>query len=356
MSTPTRASSERPSLSTAPSMLAVTQNAYGSAEVLTCERIPLPAPGPREVLVQVEAAALDRGTWHLMTGLPRIVRLVMGVRRPRQRVIGRDVAGRVVATGSDVTTLRTGQQVFGSANGSFAEFATARADKVALAPSRVPAELSAALAISGLTALQALDAARVEHGQRVLVIGASGGVGSYAVKLAVARGAVVTAACSAAKAEEVRSWGASQVLDYEQQDVAAGSRVYDVILDIAGGTPLRRLRRALTATGSIVFVGNEGSGVWTGGYGRPMRNLLRMAFARQRYVMLTSREAAPGDLSRLAALVDAGTLQPHVHAAYAMTDVREAMTELASGRVCGKVVLVIQPGQATDSGAEALGR
>lgn len=323
------------------SMTAVTQHAYGSAEVLQCRPVPVPVPGKGEVLLRVEAAALDRGTWHLMTGRPRMVRLAMGLRRPRQPIVGRDVAGTVVEVGPEATGLQPGQRVFGVARGSFADYATARVDKLAVVPSSATAAQAAALGISGLTALQALAAARLEPGQRVLVIGASGGVGSYAVKLAVARGADVTAVCSAAKAEVVRGWGAARVLDYRRDDVIATDQPYDVILDIAGGTPLRRLRSVLTPSGTIVFVGNETDAAWTGGFGRPVRNALRMIFSRQRYVMLVAREAAPDDLAHLAALVEDGALEPHLHATYPMAQVREAMEALESGDVCGKVALVM---------------
>ena len=347
MSTPT----ETTTTVSTQTMLAVHQTAYGSADVLTCVQAPRPVPGRGEVLLQVQAAALDRGTWHLMTGLPRLVRLAIGVRRPRRPVVGRDVAGIIVEVGPEVTGFRVGQQVFGIAPGSFAQFATAKVTKLALAPLRATPAEAATLGISGLTALQALDAARVERGHRVLVIGASGGVGSFAVKLAVARGAVVTAVCSGAKADIVRGWGAERVLDYARDDITAGSEPYDAIIDIAGGTPLRRLRRALTTTGTIVFIGQEGSGTWTGGFGRPMRNVLRMLPARQRYVMLTAREAAPDDLAQLAALVDDGALRPHLHAVYPLVQARAAMTDLVSGDVCGKVALLVERG----AGAHASG-
>lgn len=337
---PTNAPTHQPTAIATPAVMqAVIQAGYGAADVLHRRTVARPTPKPDEVLLHVEAAGLDRGTWHLMTGMPRLVRLAIGLRRPRQPIVGRDVCGTVVEVGPEVTGLAPGQRVFGVAPGSFAEFATAKPAKLALAPDAASAAEAATLAISGLTAIQALDAARLEAGQRVLVIGASGGVGSYAVKLAVARGADVTAVCSAAKAEVVRGWGASRVLDYRRDDILATSEPYDVILDIAGGTPLRRLRRALTPSGTIAFIGNETGGEWTGGFGRPLRNALRMLTSRQRYVLVVAREAAPDDLARLAQLVDAGQLEPHVHATYQMQRVREAMAALESGDVCGKVAV-----------------
>lgn len=320
-------------------MTAVTQHAYGSPEVLVLRAVPRPAPAADEVLIRVDAAGLDRGTWHVMAGLPRIARLGLGLRRPRQEIVGRDVTGTVVEVGGDSSGLIVGQRVFGAASGSFAQYARAKADRVAPAPTQASAEQAAVMAISGLTALQALDAARVDSGHRVLVIGASGGVGSYVVQLAAARGAVVTAVCSARKSELVRGWGAQRVLDYAVDDVTEAREAYDAIIDIAGGTALRRLRRVLTSTGTIVFVGNESGGDWTGGLGRPLRNMLRMALSRQRYVMLVAREAAPEDLTRLAELVDEGALTPQVHAVFPLEQVREAMTALVDGAVAGKVAI-----------------
>ena len=239
------------------------------------------------------------------------------------------------------TRFRVGDLVFGSARGSLAEYATALEAKLAHQPAGASPTEAAVLAISGLTAIQALDAARVTDGDRVLVIGASGGVGAYAVQLAVARGAVVTGVCSAAKADAVRGWGAAHVLDYASTDPTAGDQQYDVVIDIAGGTTLRRLRRIVTTRGALVFVGNETGGEWTGGYGRPMRWAARMLLSRQRFVMLASREKSVADLERLARSVADGAVVPPVHAVYPLADVREAMGELASGRVVGKVAIVV---------------
>jgi NADPH:quinone reductase-like Zn-dependent oxidoreductase len=294
------------------------------------------------VLVRVDAAAIDRGTWHLMTGTPKVLRLFLGRHGPRRPlVVGRDVAGTVVALGEDVTRFAVGDPVFGAASGSLAEYAAATEAKLASQPPGLDPEKAAVLAISGLTALQALDAARVTSGDRVLVIGASGGVGAYAVQLAVARGAQVTGVCSAAKADAVRRWGATDVVDYATTDPTAGDRRYDVVLDIAGGASLTRLRRVLTARGRLVFVGDETGGAWTGGYGRPMRWALRMLLARQRFVMLTAREKAPADLERLARAVAGGDVTPPVHATYPLADVRRAMEDLSAGRVAGKAAITV---------------
>ena len=232
-------------------MRAIVQDTYGSADVLRLETIPTPQIADNEVLVRVHAAGLDRGTWHFMTGKPYLMRIMgFGFRGPKNRVAGLDVAGTVVAVGSAVTRFAAGDEVFGASRGSFAEYAAAREDKLAHKPANCTFEQAAVAGISALKALQALrDAGRVEAGQKVLIIGASGGVGSYAVQLAKAFGAEVTGVCSTAKLDLVRSLGADHVIDYTKHDFADGSERYDLILDIAGNPALSRLRRALTPAG-----------------------------------------------------------------------------------------------------------
>jgi len=355
-------------------MLAVVQDSYGLEGSLRVTEVERPVPGPGQVLVRVRAAGVSRGTLHLVTGLPRMMRLATGVRRPRrggfwsrEGVPGLDVCGTVVEVGRGAEQFATGQEVFGIARGSFAQYAVASTDMLALAPPTLSAPQAAVLAESGQTALQALDAARVAARTRVLVVGASGGVGSMAVQLAVARGAEVTAVCSGAKAATVAGWGASRVVDYRDQNADDGLRgdglgavgcetpevehsvvelggagpdqLYDAVLDLGGGTPLSRLRRVLTPTGTIVFVGNETDQVWTGGFGRPVRSLARMAFARQRFVLLSERDDCH-DLERLAQAARDGQLVPHVHATFPLAKAAEALAELACGAVCGKVALV----------------
>ena len=323
-------------------MRAVVQHGYGDADVLGMEQIEVPGPGKGEVLIRVAAAAIDRGTWHLMTGTPKLVRLALGWRGPRGTFVpGRDVAGTVVALGDGVTRFQVGDRVFGSAQGSLAEYAVAVEAKLAQQPAGASPAEAAVLAISGLTALHAVDAARIGKGDRVLVTGASGGVGSYAVQLAAARGAVVTGVCSAAKADAVRRWGATTVLDYATCDPTDGDEQYDAVIDIAGGTSLSRMRRVLAPRGTVVFVGAESGGDWTGGMGRSVGRALRMLFARQRFVMLTPREKAPADLDRLAQAVTEGTLVAPVHATHPLAQVRAAMTELVEGKVVGKVAVTV---------------
>src|SRR5690349_25038222 len=240
-------------------MQAITQNRYGIVpeDVMRLDQVARPGIGDDEVLIQVRAAAVDRGTWHLMAGQPYLMRLLgFGFRGPRNRVPGLDVAGTVVAVGSAVTRFAAGDEVFGIARGSFAEYAAARESTLARKPAVLSFEQAAAVAVSGLTALQGLrDAGRVKPGQKVLVIGASGGVGSYAVQLAKYFGAEVTGVCSTAKTEMVRAIGADHVIDYHKQDFADGRERYDLILDIGGKTPLSRLRQALTPRGTLVIAG-----------------------------------------------------------------------------------------------------
>ncbi len=324
------------------SMRAVVQDGYGGTDVLRQETVPVPTPGTGEVLLRVQAAAIDRGTWHVMAGLPRVARLGLGVRGPKAQVPGLDVAGVVEEVGPGVTDLRPGDAVFGIAKGSFAPRAVARVAKLAPAPASLSPAEAAALGVSGLTAIQALDAARVTSGSSVLVIGASGGVGSLAVAIAARRGAQVSAVCSGSKAQAVQAWGASRVLDRRRDELAGDRSRYDAVLDIAGGTSLARLRELTTPHGTIVFIGREGGGDWTGGFGAPVRRALRMLASRQRYVMLVARERS-ADLVRLAALADGEGLRPHLHATFPFTEVRAAMDTLTSGSVVGKIALVPAP-------------
>ena len=323
-------------------MRAVVQDTYGSADVLRPARIACPEIARDEVLVQVRAAGLDRGTWHMMAGQPYLLRVLgFGFRRPKNQVPGLDVAGTVAAVGSAVTRFTTGDEVYGIARGSFAEYAAVREDKLSRKPVNLTFEQAAAVPISAGTALQALtDAGKVEPGQHVLVTGASGGVGSYAVQLAKAFEVEVTGVCSTAKLEFVRSLGADQVVDYTRQQFADGTTTYDLIVDIAGNVSLSRLRRALTSTGTLVIVGGEEGGRWTGGFGRSLRAPLLSPFVRQRLTMLASKERA-SDQERLTPLIEAGKVTPTIDRTYPLDRVPEAMRHLEAGGVRGKVVITI---------------
>ena len=322
-------------------MHAIVQDSYGSAEVLRSARITRPEIADHEVLLRVHAAGLDRGTWHLMTGTPYLMRVIgFGFRRPKNRVPGVDVAGTVVAVGSAVTRFAVGDEVFGMSRGSFAEYAAAREDKLAHKPANASFEQAAAVGISGGTALQALTAGRVQAGQRVLIIGASGGVGSFAVQLAKASGAEVTGVCSTNKVDLVTSLGADRVVDYTREDFAAGSHHYDLIIDIAGNSPLSRLRRALTPTGTAVIVGGESKGNLTGGIDRQRRALILTRFVGQRLTGLASKERA-SDLEILADHLAAGTVTPSIDRTYPLDQVPTAMRYLEAGKVKGKIAITI---------------
>jgi len=325
----------------APTMRAVVQHTYGSADVLHLAQIERPEPADNEVLVRVHAAGLDRGTWHLMEGKPYLVRLGFGIRRPRNPVPGRDVAGTVAAVGSAVTRFVVGDEVFGVGPGSFAEYAVAREDKLAHKPVNATFEQAAVVPVSGGAALQALcDVGKVEPGQKVLVTGASGGVGSYAVQLAKAFGAEVTGVCSTAKLDLVRSLGADHVVDYTRDDFADGVHRYDLVLDFAGNPGLSRLRRALTPTGTVVLGGGEQGGSFSGGMNRQLRALVLSPFVRQRLTMLVAKERA-SDLERLTQLIEAGQVTPSLDRTYPLDQAPDAMRHLVEGQVRGKVAITI---------------
>jgi NADPH:quinone reductase-like Zn-dependent oxidoreductase len=323
-------------------MRAIVQDTYGTADVLRLARITRPQIAEDEVLVHVRAAGLDRGTWHLMTGQPYLLRVLgFGFRAPKNAVPGLDVAGTVVAVGLAVTRFSTGDEVFGISRGSFAEYAAVRESKLSLKPANLAFDQAAVVPISGGTALQALtDAGKVKPGQRVLIIGASGGVGTYAVQLAKAFGAEVTGVCSTAKLDFVKSLGADHVVDYVCQDFAAGTNRYDLILDIAGNSSLSRLRSVLTPTGTLVIVGGEEGGRWTGGLGRSLRAPLLSPFLRQRLTMLASKERR-SDQERLSPLLEDGTVTPSIDRTYPLDRVPEAMRHLEAGGVRGKVVITV---------------
>jgi NADPH:quinone reductase-like Zn-dependent oxidoreductase len=304
------------------------------------DRVPRPVIGDHEVLVQVRAAGLDRGTEHLMTGKPYAMRLGFGVRRPRNPVSGRDVAGTVAEVGAAVTRFAVGDEVYGVAPGSFAEYAVAREGKLARKPANLSFEQAAVVPISAGTALQALvDVGRLEAGQSLLVIGASGGVGSYAVQLGKAFGAEVTGVSSTAKVDLVTALGADHVLDYTRDDFADGTRHWDLVLDIGGSPSLRRLRLALEPRGTAVFVGAEGAGDLTG-MGRHLRGALLSPFLRQRLAMLMAKERA-SDLERLTELIEAGSVVPSLDRSFPLDEAPDAMRLLETGRVRGKVAITV---------------
>jgi NADPH:quinone reductase-like Zn-dependent oxidoreductase len=327
-------------------MRAIVQEAYGSADVLHLTHIARPTISEKEVLVRVQAAGLDRGTWHVTTGLPYALRLFYGIRAPKNPVPGLDLAGTVTAVGAAVTKFSVGDEVFGFGKRSFAEFAAAREDKLARKPANLSFEQASVVPVSASTALQALRAASpITPGQKVLVLGASGGVGSYAVQLAKAAGAVVTGVGSTAKLDLIRSLGADHVIDYTRQDFTQGKERYDLILDIAGNPTLAWLRNALTAMGTAVITGGEEGGTWTGSMDRQLRALALNLFITQRLTMITSKQRA-SDLEHLAGLIEAGTLTPVIDRTYTLEQVPDAMRYFDAGKARGKIAITIQAPQA----------
>jgi len=325
-------------------MKAVVQDVYGSADTLRFEDIEMPVIGDDEVLVRVRAAGVTPGVRHLMTGRPYLVRVMgMGVRRPKVPVKGRDLAGVVEAVGSRVTRFRPGDEVYGvSIFGSFAEYAHSRESNLARKPANLTFEQAAAVPVSGMTALQGLrDVGRVQPGQQVLVIGAAGGVGSFAVQLAHAFGAHVTGMCSTAKTDLVQSIGAEDVIDYNREEVDARGPQFDLILDTAGRRPLSLLRRALTPHGTLAIVGGEGGGRWLGGFDRQiLRAPVRSAFSGQRLRAVVSKERTE-DLQYLTTLIEEGKVTPVIDRTFPLREVPEAIRYLAQGHPGGKIVVTV---------------
>jgi NADPH:quinone reductase-like Zn-dependent oxidoreductase len=323
-------------------MKAIVQDRYGSADVLEFRDIAEPVVGDDDVLVHVRAAGCGPDVWHLMTGMPYMARPMIGFRRPKVGVRGWDVAGTVEAVGANVTGLRPGDEVMGTAEGSFAELVIARPDKLVPKPANLAFEQAAAVPISGTTALRAVrDEAGVRQGQKVLIVGAAGGVGSLVVQIAKGLGAEVTAVCSTSKADLVRSIGADSVIDYTREDFADGSRRWDVIIDTAGRRPLSELRRALTTKGTLVIVGGDGGGPWTGGFFRGMlRAPVVSLFVGQRLRGLNSKVKRE-DLVALSELIEAGTLTPVIDRTYPLIEAPDAIRYLEEGHAGGKVVITV---------------
>jgi NADPH:quinone reductase-like Zn-dependent oxidoreductase len=323
-------------------MKAIVQDVYGSADVLALSDIDIPVIGDGDVLVRVRAAGCGPDVWHLMTGMPYMARLAIGFSRPKVAVRGWDVAGTVETVGAGVTNLHIGDEVLGTAEGSFAEFVVTRPDKLVPKPGNLTFEQAAAAPISGTTALRAvLEVGNVQLAQRVLVIGAAGGVGTFTVQIAKASGAVVTGVCSTSKTDLVRSIGADDVIDYTREDFADGARRWDLIIDNAGRRPLSSLRRALTPKGTLVIVGGDGGGRWTGGFFRGvLRAPLVSLFVGQRLRGLSSKLKRK-DLLALTALIEAGGVTPLIDRTYQLSDAADAVRYLELGHARGKIVITI---------------
>ncbi|MGI5271692.1 NAD(P)-dependent alcohol dehydrogenase [Nonomuraea sp. CA-218870] len=316
-------------------MKAIVQDEYGPPHTMHLGEVPIPAPGAGDVLIRVRAAGVDYGVWHLMTGLPLIGRLGFGLRRPRNRVPGMDVAGVVESVGAKVTAFRPGDEVYGAGTGTYAQFALARPSKLARKPANLSFTEAAAVPVSGVTALQAVG--QVTEGEKALIIGAGGGVGSFATQLAAAGGAHVTAVCSTAKADLVRSLGAKAVIDYTREPLTG---TYDLIVDIAGLRPMAQLRGLLAERGRLVLVGGEGGGRWFGGLSRMLTVRLRAPFTRQRLDAPISLTRT-ADLDALRDLIESGAVRPAVGRTYPLAQAAAAVRDLAAGDAPGKLVITL---------------
>ena len=325
-------------------MQAIVQRRYGTApeDLLRLEQIARPAMNDDEVLVRVRAAGVDRGTVHLMTGTPYLMRILgFGLRGPKSPVPGWAVAGTVEAVGTKVTGLEPGDEVFGTCRGSFAQYAATKAGWLAPKPASLTFEQAAAMPGSATTALQALrDKAKLRPGQHVLIIGASGGVGTFAVQLAKAFGAEVTGACRTEKADLVRALGADHVLDYTREDVTAGRHRYDVIIDIGGNRRLAHLRRALAPRGTLVITGGEDGDALLGGIGRNLHAKLLSPFVSQKLTAFIARQRR-SDLVTLRDMADSGAVTPAIDRSYPLSQAAAAIRHLAEGHARGKVVISI---------------
>lgn len=320
-------------------MRAIVQDTYGPPDSLEVGEIPRPESGDGELLVRVQAAGVDAGVWHATTGLPYLARLGLGLRKPKNRVPGLAFAGRVETVGAGVAGFAPGDEVYGTCGGSFAHYAVARPDKVAAKPANLTVAEAAAVPVSSVTALKAVrDAGRIQPGQRVLVTGAGGGVGTYAVQLAKAYGADVTGVCSAAKTDIVRSLGADEVIDYATTDFTRGREQYDLIIDIAGNRRVTDLRRVLTPRGTLVIVGGEGGGRWLGGFHRTLRAMLVSLFVRQRLRGLIAIDRAE-DLKVVTQLIEAGKVTPAVDRTFPLNEAGRAVQYLHESRARGKIVI-----------------
>lgn len=322
-------------------MRAAVQHRYGPPSVLESSEVGIPLPGRGDVLVQVGAASVHPGDYFVMTGEPYVVRLVFGLRRPRHGIPGRDLAGVVAAVGKDVTALRPGDEVFGwSTDGTLAEYACVAADNLVSVPADLSVEEAAAVPTSAMTALQALrDIANVRPGQTVLVTGASGGVGSFAVQIAKAFGAEVTGVCSTRNVDLVRSLGADHVVDYTRTDFTRTEKRYDVILDNVEAQPLAAVRRALTPTGTLIPNSGRG-GRWIGPIGRIVTARVLSGFTRQHLKPFTSLGKRQ-DLLTLADLLTTGQVTPVIDRTYPLDEASGALRYVAAGHTRGKVVITV---------------
>ena len=321
-------------------MKAIVQRRFGSPDVLRLEEVDTPVPREDEVLVRVGAAAVNIGDWHLLRGIPYVMRLGLGLRKPRREIPGRDIAGHVEAVGSDVKDFRPGDEVFGWCSGAFAEYVCTSASTLLSKPANLTLEQSAAVGDSAFTALAAVrDQGRAQQGQRILINGASGGVGTFAVQIAKSFGANVTAVCSTRNVDMVQSIGADQVIDYTREDFGQAGQRYDVMLDLVGNRSLSNCRRVLAPRGTYVIVGVRHMGRWLG-LNRQIRALVLSPFVRQRmrvFVVKHNRE----DLRVLKELVEAGRVAPVIDRRYELSETPQALRHQGEGHTRGKIVIAV---------------
>lgn len=321
-------------------MKAIVQDRYGSADVLELREIERPRPGPDEVIVRVHAAGIDFGVWHMMEGVPYVMRLATGLHRPKNPVRGMELAGVVEEVGSEVTAFSPGDEVFGVGDGSFAEYARASQSKLMRKPAKLSFEEAAVVPISATTALVGVRAAKVEAGQSVLITGAGGGVGSYAVQIARAMGAEVTGVCSTSKLDFVRQLGAQHVVDYKKEDFTESDRVYDAIIDLAGSRGVASMRRVLTPTGTLVILGGEGGDRWFG-IGRQIWSQV-VGMTSQQNFRTPLGLVNQADLAVLEEMLENGKLRPVVGQRYPLSETQAAVGALAEGHSRGKSVITIR--------------
>ena len=321
-------------------MKAITRSQYGGPDVLRIVDIKKPVPGDDEVLIKVRAASANPYDWHFITGLPYVARLIAGIRKPKTGWLGVDVAGEVEAVGRDVTQFKPGDAVFGTCRGSFAEYACTRESALVTKPANVTFPEAAAVPVGAVTALQALrDRGRLQPGQKVLIHGAAGGVGTFAVQIAKSLGARVTAVCSTRNVEMVRSLGADHVIDYTRDDYTKSSERYDVIIDCIGNRSLRACCRVMTPRGTYVMVGGP-DGRWIGPFSRLFKALLLSPFVSQRLVFVVTK-SSQADLLTLHALMASGKVKPVIDTRYGLADTADAFRHLEQGHARGKIVITL---------------
>jgi NADPH:quinone reductase-like Zn-dependent oxidoreductase len=328
-----------------PHMKAVVYTDYGPPDVLEIRDIKKPAPNDDQVLIKVHAAAVNPYDWHFIRGTPYVMRLMMGgLRKPKDPRIGVDYAGTIEAIGKNVTQFKPGDAVFGNRSGAFAEYLCARADRaIALKPANMTFEQAAGVPVAGLTALQGLrDHGKVQPGQKVLINGASGGVGTFAVQIAKSYGADVTGVCSGRNVDLVRSIGADHVIDYTKEDFTKSNERYDVILDNVGTQPLSGFRRVLKPKGICVMIGGGGpnEGNWVGPMSRPIKAKLMSPFISQKMGMMLA-QGNKDDLNVLADLMQSGKVTPVIDRTYPLSEIRKAVRYLEAGHARGKVIITV---------------